>query len=95
MVATYSPDDIEDLVGSVNAHVIAGRGGEQVFMLTGPDGASLAGNVPASEVPGRMGDTAVVRPRPARRPALPTFTGEFDGYRLLVGHERGRHQRGQ
>ena len=51
MVATYCAQDIEDLVGSVNAHVIAGRGGDQVFMLTGPDGTSLAGNIPARSVP--------------------------------------------
>src|SRR5262245_39567748 len=38
MVATYSPDDIEDLIGSVNAHVAADHSTDQVFMLTGPDG---------------------------------------------------------
>jgi hypothetical protein len=85
MVATYALNDVEDLVGSVNAHVTASRGGDQVFMLTGPDGRSLAGNVPARQVPAGW---ATLAPSDLGLPGderYRTFTDEFDGYRLLVG----------
>jgi signal transduction histidine kinase len=85
MLATYSPEDVEDLVGTVNAHVIADRGSNQIFMLSGPDGAELAGNIPARLItagwstihPSELGLTG---DEPYR-----AFAGEFDGYRLLVG----------
>src|SRR5262249_33147119 len=85
MVATYSPDDIEDLIGSVNAHVAADRGKEQVFMLTGPDGNALAGNVPARPTPAGWATVQAAELGLASEAQYRTFTGEFDGYRLLVG----------
>src|SRR5262245_51467317 len=45
MLATYSREDVEDLIGAVNAHAIAGRSNSQVFLLTGPDRNVLAGNI--------------------------------------------------
>jgi signal transduction histidine kinase len=85
MVATYSPDDIEDLIGSVDAHVIADRGKDQVFMLTGPDGNSLAGNMPAAPVPAGWATLAAADIGLPGTEHYRTFTGEFGGYRLLVG----------
>lgn len=85
LVATYSPDDVEDLVSTVKAHVAAERDAGQVFLLTGPNGVELAGNVSDSRTaPGwatfAPGDLGLSGDAPYR-----TFTGEFDGYRLLVG----------
>jgi len=85
MLATYSREDVEDLIGAVNAHALAGRGNSQVFLLTGPDGHVLAGNM----------SVGLIRPGWATQPGLKlglpgeasyrTFTGESDGYRLTVG----------
>jgi signal transduction histidine kinase len=85
MVATYTPGDIEDLVASVNAHLIADRGGNQVFMLTKPDGTKLAGNVSVRGI--ATGWSTVPAPDLglSGEYAYRTFTGEFDGYLLVVG----------
>ncbi|MDW6025486.1 HAMP domain-containing sensor histidine kinase [Mesorhizobium sp. BAC0120] len=85
VAATYAPQDIEDLVNTVDAYVIADQDGDQIFLLTGPDGAKLAGNVPAEPVP--AGWATVARPKfgLSRNEPYRVFTGEFDGYRLLVG----------
>jgi signal transduction histidine kinase len=85
MLAAYSPDDIEDLIGSVDAHVTADSGRDQVFMLTGRDGASLAGNVPARPIQAgwaTLASSELGLPGDGR---YRTFTGDFDGYRLMVG----------
>ena len=85
MAATYAPQDIEDLVNTVDAYVIADQDGDQIFLLTGPDGAKLAGNVRAEPVP--VGWATVAPPKFGLSGNEPyrVFTGEFDGYRLLVG----------
>lgn len=85
MLAAYSPHDIEDLIASVDAHVAADRGKDQVFMLTGPDGASLAGDVPARPIPAgwsTLGSSELGLSGDGR---YRTYTGEFDSYRLMVG----------
>jgi signal transduction histidine kinase len=85
MVATYAPEDIEDLVGTVKAHVIADGGGDQVFLLTGPGGKPLAGNIsPKPLPPGWVTISASDLGLPGKDPYR-TFTGEFGDYRLLVG----------
>lgn len=85
MVATYSADDVEDMVGSVNAHVLADRNKDQIFLLTNPEGAKLAGNI--GQAPTAAGwstlppaDLGLPGEEPYR-----VYVGEFDGYRLLIG----------
>jgi signal transduction histidine kinase len=85
MAATYSPQDVEDLVGTVDSYVIADQDGDQIFLLTGPDGARLAGNVPAEAVPAGWSTIAPLRFGLSGQEPYRVFTGEFDGYRLLVG----------
>src|SRR5262249_3641349 len=85
MAATYSPQDVEDLVGTVDSYVIADQDGDQIFLLTGPDGAKLAGNVPAEAVPAGWSTIAPPGLGLSGEEPYRVFTGEFDGYRLLVG----------
>ncbi len=85
MAATYDREDVEDLVGTVNAHVVANRADDQIFLLTGPDGSELAGNIPPRSI---AGGWSVIPASELGRPgdqAYRTFVGEFDGYRLLIG----------
>src|SRR5262249_25627248 len=77
--------DIEDLIGSVDAHVAADRGKDQVFILSGPDGKSLAGNVPAKTAAAGWATQPASELGLAGEEQYRTFTGEFDGYKLLVG----------
>ncbi len=88
MVATYSPEDIEDLIVTVDAHVTADRGGSQIFMLTDPSGRQLAGNIPARSVAAGWSTIAASDLNLPGDQPFRTFTGEFDGNHLLVGRSR-------
>lgn len=48
---TYAGNDTEDLVDAARAHVAATTGRQSVFLLQGPDGEVLAGNIPARSLP--------------------------------------------
>jgi signal transduction histidine kinase len=85
MIATYAADDIEDLVASVNAHVAVDRGKSQVFLLSGPDGARLAGNIRAHSIAAGWSTLKPDDLGMSGDESYRTFVGEFDGYRLLVG----------
>jgi signal transduction histidine kinase len=85
ITATYVPKDIEDLVGAVNAHVIADRSGGQIFLLTGPGGGKLAGNISARQIAPGWATAAPHDLGLSGDALLRTFTGEFDNYRLTVG----------
>lgn len=84
MVATYSADDVEDMVGSVNAHVLADRSEDQIFLLTDPEGAKLAGNIDQAAAAGWSTLTPAELGLSGEEPYR-VYVGEFDGYRLLIG----------
>ena len=86
LVATYSPDDVEDLVGTVKAHITADQGGDEIYQLIASNGAELAGNAKPKASDYWPSTVAARALRPLRRAKrYRVFVGTFDGFRLLVG----------
>jgi hypothetical protein len=54
-------------------------------MLTKPDGVKLAGNLPSRAIPAGWSTMPALDLGFSDKHAFRTFTGQFDGYRLLVG----------
>lgn len=48
---TYATNDTEDLVDATRVHIAATPGRQRVFLLQGPDGEVLAGNMPSRSLP--------------------------------------------
>ena len=85
LVATYSPDDVEDLVGTVKAHITADQGGDEIYQLIAPNGAELAGNAKPKALTTGRSTVAARALGLSGEQRYRVFVGTFDGFRLLVG----------
>ncbi|MBZ7926238.1 HAMP domain-containing histidine kinase [Ensifer adhaerens] len=84
--AAYAPDDIEDLVATMNSFVRLNANGSRVFLLTDRAGKALSGNlVHTMDGNGLTTVSAAALGLPGDE-RFRVLSGTIDGYRLIVGH---------
>jgi signal transduction histidine kinase len=83
--STYNSDGLKDLIENVSAHAKAAREQGTIYLLQGPDGKRLAGNVnPVGSLPG-AGQVPAVRLGINTDFEYFIKQGEIGDYRLLIG----------
>ncbi len=81
----YGDHDITDLLDTVGTNVRATRGKDRLFLVTGPDGKVLGGNMPASSFPDGWSDATADRIGLGGDMTYRIYAGTVDGNRLVVG----------
>lgn len=85
LASTYAPDDVEDLVSTMNSSAKLSTDSARVFALADPDGKLLSGNLAA--VPPADGFATLSAPE-LGMPGTGQFrmlSGSIGGYRMAVG----------
>ena len=85
IASAYGDSDLTDLLDTVRTNIHATRGHARIFLVTGPDGKALAGNVPAQGFPDGWSDAVAGRIGLSGDTRYRIYAGEVDGKRLVVG----------
>ena len=85
IASAYGDSDLTDLLDTVRTNIHATRGHARIFLVTGPDGKALAGNIPAQDFPDGWSDAVAGRIGLSGDMRYRIYAGEVDGKRLVVG----------
>ncbi len=84
----YEPNDLHDLIATVEASIRATRGHERIFRLSTREGRVLAGNIPPVAIPDGWSDLSGALFGLGREQRFRVFAGEVDGNQIVVGLSR-------
>ncbi|QKC80979.1 ATP-binding protein [Mesorhizobium sp. NZP2077] len=84
VAATYTDNDLEDLVATIESHAKLSPKKEQLFSLTGPTGNHLAGNFTAAGLPDGFSAFDAILPGVPPDTEYRAFSGSVGGNNLTV-----------
>lgn len=86
VMATYSDNDLEDLISTVDSHARLSGKKEQLFSLTGPAGEHLAGNAAITELPAGFSTIRAGTPGIPAGASYRAYSGSVGGNTLIVAN---------
>lgn len=83
--STYGPDDVEDLVSTINAYAALKTSEDRIFSLKDSAGNRIAGNVHSPPLPDGLASLHASDINLASNTMYRVHAGSVGGYRLVVG----------